>query len=1642
MITVAHNLAAMNLQRQFGINTKKDKKVNERLASGYRINRAADDAAGLTISEKMRAQIRGLNQGTENAQDGISWVQIGDGALNEVHDMLHRMNELSIQALNGTYTDQDRAAMEAEFNQLQCQIDSITQNAKFNEQHIFAEHEPTYYEVEGNISWPHDMEHNIFSPENTLEVSYRVQPDDPPQTVTITVPEGTYTTKELADEIEDAIADSPLGYDPKLNFAYSPGGTFSANIEGASRIESVSGGLAGLLNKTNSGGSTGALIGTTSFLNDSVKLDIRRGKNDHMSFTIEDFSGHTSTKEINIPAGSYNRGQLIDLLNNALTGTGVQATKYGSGIMLSGDDCIISRFKGNMFQIDGAANTSVFYDNVYHGEVSLTPATFTGGDVLPTSSYMNGRDEEHGSFVIKSGVNDTLTFAPDGSSNPVTITIPQGSYKIGEMVTKLNSLFSSNGLGLKATSHQTGDFAGLTITSNLKGATSDVGIDQSSSTAFDTLFVDRTYNVYSNNSTVTNINTKDRPATYSAGKSFTSTYYENLPLKVEEGVNDSFRLAIGNNSYDITLAAQTYSSVDAINNAINSALNSQSLGTDAGKVVSSVSGGSIVLSTVDSARITSMSAGKVPGNTGFEDIFQRSYRYTERAVNTNSIKLDRTFDDPGPIYDYEKNIRIESTDREVRYDIELPVGDSVSHQQIINKIAETSGVSQYTDIRYMQSYDDGRDYNFSSSGNGGTTVNSQNYNSTGVTVGKQIEGQVGYVYTRNDPASVTIQLPSRFTPAAGTDELVLSLNGKQRTIRFDHTEYTPATFASKLQQEIDREYGQYFGGATVSASGSGITITSRLNDSEGNVQRGDNTTISCSTGTSSLLREINTTRTPAVLTTSNTYRMPSAGINVADGDTFEFTLNNVRQSVNLSSLTNASASSFVNMLNNRMSAQNIPVTASLVSSGSGYRLRLTTNDVGSGNSISYSSASGGTVTKALFGELQTSGSAWNYDKQVQNSFTIEEDKNVFRFSADGLNKSVTLTPNTYDRNSFLSELNSKLAASSAGVTADYSSAGILRLTSNSKGTGSKVRMPYDSSADSAMRAIWGQTESKAPKLTAEFDDTNHLILRSEDGTQFRISSSSTPTFERNKISSYGTPSAQSGYYSNDHATMKGGPLTISTASPLTINEWNDTLEFHYFKDDTYSTVSVNVPHGAYTSYDDLQQALQTKLDDAVGTGEINVSVSSSGVVIEAAKTGYSRAFGSMATTARSVTPAKYGDFYDKVMNSTTERTVKQSTASTVGSNVAGTDKIPYVNGRRNVKDNPVEIKAGINDTLMLDFTYPGSSTKTFTMKLDPGKYQGDSLVNMIQDKLNGQLRAAGLAENLIEVGIGGTNANVANVDNSKVLTFKLSNSLPLPSSGEYVIDALGGNAAFSVFYQTTGELVPAYIEGVRDLRDGVVIEDEHNTFSFKVDDRTYSIDVDPGEYTANEIIDKLNSLLSAKGAPIVAEQTEEGRLKLSHKQMGKHPITDLSGSARGSLFFNEYGAIDEERDVRLQFSSVLDDHKYIERPIVSTSFLGINSVTISKLKYAGKANERLHDALDRVSSVRSYFGASQNAIEHVVNRNNITVENTQASESLLRDTEMAHAMVEHSKNQILMQAGLSILAQANTSTQSVLQLLQ
>lgn len=665
-ISIQHNMSMINANRQLNVNTKKKAKSAEKLSSGYRINRAADDAAGLSISEKMRWMIRGLNKGTENAQDGVSWVQIGDGSLEETHAMLHRMTELAIKASNETCTDADRAFMQEEFDQLQKEIDRLTDNTYFNEKHIFNEHEYPYYQFEGNKYWEQDEIHTIREGENDLRITYRMAETDNPKTAVITIAAGQYTTRELMDEIDTALMDAGLK-DEGIVLSYTDLGTCNLSLEGGEKIDEVDGGLSYLLYDHYGGGSLGALIGTTIFEdNDSAYITIARNKNDTIKFVAlpADWDGTDTDPNIkrvdfSLKPGTYTKKKFMELLDEELKaqGTDVRSDHHGTGIMLSSPNYIITEFKGNMFEIDGNLFTSIFYDNIQHYDIELESAEFTGGSVLYTTGIYGGSDPAKQRFHFQNG-NNLLVLSPNGGKE-ITLDLMNLEQKNGSKVNldsatmadlaaalNENSEFSAANLTAQVYSdppypgyyneqNAHGDwievrYVGLKITSSLEGPNSKVGINKAKSTAYDTLFVNRDTTKYEEkakfyNDSKFDKNIKIKGLRYRAGG-----------LTVKDGVNDSFLINISSTGWQtVKLDANTYADGDALAAEIQDKVGKllKAGGFDENDIKVTSASGYIQLEGAGS-QVKDIQIAGMTGNTGYRDIFMSETLKSKAATYT------------------------------------------------------------------------------------------------------------------------------------------------------------------------------------------------------------------------------------------------------------------------------------------------------------------------------------------------------------------------------------------------------------------------------------------------------------------------------------------------------------------------------------------------------------------------------------------------------------------------------------------------------------------------------------------------------------------------------------------------------------------------------------------------------------------------------------------------------------------------------------------------------------------------------------------------------------------------------------------------------------------------------------------------
>ena len=1607
MLIAAHNLTAMNAQRQYGITTKNRAKTAEKLSTGYDINRAADNAAGLAISEKMRRLIRGLERGTKNAEDGVSWTQIGDGALNEVHDILHRMTELSIQSLNETNSEKDRAYLQSEFEHLQTELDRISKTTEFNELNIFEEHEPTYYQCEGDIQWPYDQIHTIEDGQNDLTIKYRKDDKGTQETINITVPPGDYTTQELVDKIDSALEDAG-GLADGIMFQLTADGYCNVNFEGGEVIDAVSGSLSYLLYEMNEGGEFGALIGTTSFVS-GRPLKIT-SENDTLAFTIQDMDGNEVEKQVQIPAGWYYKDELIDILNEQLKDTDIKATEYGTGIKLGGEESIVTKFKGNMFKIDtgDSVNTSVFYDNVSYGSVELQSAYFQGGHVLPSSA----EDEEYNVFRIDSS-NNQLTIQANDMTSPVTITIPEGEYSIAQMASQLNSLFSSEpGLDKLSVTYDSKDgYYGLKITSQVEGLDSKIDIDGNSS-AYKELFVNRDYTLYYNYGNyvakVTNETKSDCIASFTGSKSL-SGVNATTPLTITSGVNDTFTLKVDSNSYDITLSAGDYTSATQISDEINAQLLNAGL-TDIEAVVSN---NSIKIQGTAASTAKDITAQAKGTNGGFEAVLQKvNITHTVQKVSgTGSITLNGEYDGSVDANNNKLTITVNGKD----YKVDLPVGDNVSQEEIENAINNAIQPSTQTVVNSFSPISDTgtTDYRKANQiANGSTTPSPWNDSDVGET--KEFQGTTDVEYDRPASVEMPIALPTTIEVTDSTNSMDLTINGTTKKVVIESKKYnSQSEFVTALQKAIDNTFGNGYGGAIVSLDNGKLVFTARTDDKH----FGENTSIACGTSTSTMLTELNSTRKPAALTIK--LELSNNVVIDSTNNEFSFTLTeNGVSSVKTITLNGGTynRTSLANEIDSKLRANGIGVRASVNSDG---KLVLTTTAVGRGNSISYYTSSGGSSAEVIFGPLVVTTPAEDYiDIKPKQTIVLDDStNNNLSVTVNGVVHTVELDNGTYNIDTLITEMNDKL--SGTGLEACKSSTGYLGFRTTAEGDQQSFEVSYDK--NSVMKEIFGETTITYPDVEASF--TGNKLTLSSPGASLSVSSNSgaglQKPLEKKELENN---TIVQGYKSNVHGTIDGGTFISNT---INIDKYADELSFTFIDEGTTRNISIDVPDGDYT-YEQMKNTLQSIFDNMVGSRKLTVKVDANGIVIQTVGTGKNNQL---------LNPS--GDFYEKIISSSQERSEDRSSSI---KDVDGNQVVAkaFVIGRQGVADG-VKIRAGISDELSLDLTINGTEYN-FQMKLDPGDYTGTGIKNHIQEKLNEQLVAQGFEAGMIEVGLGDIKTDIVGANDENALNFRLSNVTTMDEEGEYIIDGIGGNAAFAVFYSTDGDLVPAYVMGTKDVSSGVNIKEGDNTLGFTVDGVSYEIELDPKYYSQTEIIDAINEKLEEQGAPLMAER-EDDKVKISHVSLGKHSI-EILGNAKDDIFFRENGAREKDKGVRIQLSSEVEDYLEIPRTEYSSSLIGINTICISKVDHATKALDRISKAVDIVSNLRSMLGSAQNRLEHAINSNENKTENTQAAESRIRDADMAERMMELSKQNILQQVGEAMMSQANNSNQGILSLLQ
>lgn len=1740
--SIQHNMLMVNADRRMRENAKVKAKSAEKLSSGYRINRAADDAAGLSMSEKMRFMIRGLEQGTENVMDGISWVQIGDGSLEEAHGMLHRMTELAIKASNGTCTDDDRMMMQAEFAHLQKEIDRLTDNTTFNEQHIFQEHEWPYHEIEGSTYWSPTQYHTVREGDNDLVITYAVNENDPLETATITVDPGKYTTRELVDEIDTALEKAGL-LDKGVRFTYTDRGFCNLDLEGGRIIDGVTGGLSYLLYDNFGGGSLGALIGTTRYTDDTTpRFYILAGKNNEMTFQVisperkDDGSLEKTPVTVKLLTGTYSKNGLIQEIKDQIDAQApgkniiVEPQPNGNSIRVSSPDYIISEFKGNMFTIDGGLYTSVFYDNIkYSDDVKRYPAQLQGGFVVRDQNYLSGYDNEGSVFHFQKGVNDTLVLNPNGRGELVIDMLPMDGRNIDAVVNYLQDQLKAftwkdedgttkQGAALNVSKvvsnssrafYANGAYAGMTryaginILSTQMGPDSTVGIDRMKSTAFDTLFTAQRVNNYATDATFGgNDSTPDANDYYVGLRNLSGG------VKTEAGKSDAFEIQIdGGNWETVTLSAGNYS-VDTLVPEIQGKLDAI-YGANKLIVAKESNGIKIVAADSDIKGIKLRAHTETDGtkNIAYQEIFQSvtykpdyerdGYSGTKqkaeillpevKELNNGKITIDaahgnlivRVDEYMAGAHDHSVNLTGSWTLAELKQKIEdamptkevpitfNPLNDhgyttTTTAAASVDRVGETrSDASRYSNYRQQTGY--------TPPGEGGDMA---------------MEGNKPAVMTFAAALDSTVEITS------ANKDFNFTLNGTYHTIDLTTLggsgTYSRDDFVNKLQAAVTAELGgkapDAHGGMEVKLNSSNrLELTAGLKIDGGGVWPGGATDITMEVSQKGgFIYNLHDTSTSAKASLGATSKSDQPGSyttyrTINNGFTGSGTLDlklekpgGVVQNISVTINGATSREDLRSQLNNYFRDNGLNLTASIDS----YDLAIETTGSwkGDGYKLSIETGAGkSSIQEKMFGDASDSykmekktGIKVTTNQAMQKAPIVFQSAQSFQISVDGSDITATINAGTYnDWDAMVTEIQRAVGGS---VTVTRTNSGQLSFETVSKnGKESKISLSYQN--NSALSTIFGA--QKIAGVTADFDvietdasgNPKKVQLRlkrkpsdetdaNDKGKIYVESNVSNSTYHKAgsfimPIPEYSDPTPKPGHHSNLHSFMQGRALKPVNGE-IEINQYNKKLSFYFSENyentgNTPKLISFDMDEGKYDS-ETLKKKLQDKLDQATGGDhKLNVVLQNGGLRIEAVKAGSKYRIHTDSETT-SLRPS--GGFYDNILcgnelsnqkvNLVTDEEGKQD-----GGHV-------YAMGRQDVKNKVTKIQRDGNDELSLEFTTPTGMHK-LEMILDPGYYNSDDLVKQIQMKLDEALEKKGLPKGLVEAVVGyqepGTQPIIGSLDD-RALAFKLSDKVAAPQNGTYKIEAIGGTAAFSVFYQTEGDIARAYVMGGQDITNGVTIKEGQNTLSVDVDGDSYEIELTPGYYAkADDLIKNVNDKLKEAGAPLKAYE-DGGRLKLMHSKYGKHTINHLSGSVKNQLFFTETGEWAGDQPMRLRASGASGDWIDVDKPWMDTSSLGINTLTIEKIKNAQKAITRVKQAVTKVSEVRSYFGALQNRLESTVRNNQNKVENTTAAESHIRDADISKEAVENSIHNILEQSGVSVMAQIMQNSKMAIQLLQ
>lgn len=1677
--------------------------ASRRLSSGYRVNSAADDAAGLAISEKLRAIDRGLRQGQRNINDGISYLDTVDGCAQELHDMLHRMKELAVEASNDTLSRLDREAIDLEYQQLIDEMDQITDSAEFNGMPLFEKHLPEYEKDAGSLT--HEGWVTIDGTNSPLIIG--VSKDGADYECTVNIPAGNYTVEEIADKIDDELWEQDLS----LIVGVNEDKQLTMQCEGG-KINYIAGNGASLFYDKVTGNSNGYLLGVTNFGDPGNRLEITPGKNDVIEFRL----GNTDDTKysIKIDPGKYTRDELVAKMNEKFQNAGlpckmeaVAETVGGRNVIGIKSDMTMTGLSGNFLMIDHIS--SPIYDICKYSDLVNSEAVLAGTRQIPAGQEIErGRNDY---FVLDAGWYDS-----DGKPHQEKLRIDLldpgedlRTYSSADAIAdRIREKLAEYDCPIEVKTEN----GALRLSTLQYGSECRVKLDKTD--------VPSGYMVYDlfDNAALSVLKPGKERSEYTPA-SLKCCKKLDAGIVIPQNMNTlAFRIttdpagtiAGGDLTFDIPAGTYSRSQLQTKLNDLLAANYPQlkdKLYFTVGDTLSVSANGS------DGWEIT--------GIQSYKDITKSpANRYLVDGTNYyDNIDGSRPSDQEQTLVSYT------NTDPSGKSTVNRTAGESIPAVEY--KDGYVSSTQQQSDK--LLSYG-----NASPSSTPGTTYRDPGH-----------ESELGSEHTHHTPAYSTLNnVLTQFTEA-GTSlrDTTLSFDLTDKDGRKNSYSVTipKGSTAEQAVGKINRELKDV---VSASADGSSLKLKSEAkgedvefsNFSGNMMQYAKKSSLA---GRSGAVIDGDTVYVPSTLTLSKASSHIPLTVD-STSDRLAFTLGGKSYDLRLENRAYGSLSDLAAEINAKMAAANGGSTAGVKVSGDSLVFTGAPKDAGGSsfsasstcplnkqkithdviNSPYYNPATGNAETPAKITlssvdshlplTIDSSGSSNNY---ITIDYTYPKNSTVSGIITNRL--TIMIPDGTYTSGADLaSAINSAIdmdASLKGKITADYGSGG-LTFTSVQRGKGcsfsnltttSNIEKYKKTNTAAGGTAFPGENKLKFPAYIrnskfstlfggdgVEINDLNDTVSINVNGTdyKFKLTHGSYSGSDgqnrlagqiRDGLNGSGVTVDASGSELKLTTSNVGAGASVSlnadntspifkraetcnsprptdrkytpayiigraTVGNIEIKDYFSEMTFDYANNGLSQTLTVSVPEGSYTA-DTLAAAIQASIDGQIGAGQLEVGVSSGKLSITAKVVGGDQRMGNFS-----------GRLFNRVfqdVNYTRLNPHTEKAGTTAGSAMS------YIIGRNTIQPETADeiksgknvlIYAGLNDELKFDFTYQGH-TYEVGFNIPEGSYYPDEIAAAIQTAgreamgkmtdVNGDPLPAENFHATIGLSAIGVSENSTGIDNSD----KLILSYIVPDNGtvkqvDAIIDGVRGNSAYRLFYDATQSPRPSRIIGKSDLSGGVTIISGHNDeLTFELDGVPLTVKIPAGTYDSRSVSEALNKELEAIPC-LVRAVDNNGNLMFYTTENGAYDIDKFTGSASDELF---YGADkrDDDNEIGIHYGRRTNSYIWYDKTRADEHLMRINTTGVTTVDRALKAINRLDYANDYLLKWRAVSGAQRNRSEHAYSVNAATVENLESAESGIRDADIAEEVKAAAKQKLIMQAQGYIMSKQKENSQSVLDIM-